>query len=81
MRRKDSYNTDAERDAWQKGYNCFEPRSGKPPAVVSSGSIGIHPLSVDLMADLYEELPEHLHVPLTDGWWCAFNDHLKKASS
>jgi hypothetical protein len=82
--RKDSYKTDVERDAWQKGYNCFEARQGPPatqmlPAV--SGSIGIHPLSMELMEGLYEELPEHLHVPLTDGWWCAFNDHLKKASS
>jgi hypothetical protein len=85
--RKDSYKTDVERDVWQKGYNCFEAIQGQPAttkigkAVVSSGSIGIHPLSMELMGGLYGELPEHLHDALTDGWWCAFNDHLKKASS
>jgi hypothetical protein len=83
--RRDSYNTDVERDAWQKGYNCFEPCQGQPATRIGDAaggvrSIGIHPLSVELIGGLYEELPEHLHDALTDGWWCAFNEY-KKASS
>src|SRR5262252_4900349 len=37
--------------------------------------------SVEVLMDLLQDLPETLHGALCAGWWCAFEDTTKRASS
>src|SRR5215510_12215123 len=37
--------------------------------------------SVEALMDLLQDLPETLHDALCAGWWCAFEDATKRASS
>ena len=37
--------------------------------------------SVEVLMDLLQDLPETLHGALCAGWWCAFEDATKRASS
>ena len=86
--RKHEFKTDDEKDAWQKGYNSFEVRSGPPTPVgrhlenplAETGlrSVAIHPLSIEVLTDLHQDLPENLHGALCAGWWCAFEDATKR---
>jgi hypothetical protein len=86
--RKDEFRTDDEKDAWQKGYNSLEVRRGPPTPVgrhledlgAENGlrSVAIHPLSPEVLADMLQDLPENLHGALCAGWWCAFEDAVKR---
>jgi hypothetical protein len=82
--RKDEFRTDEEKDAWQKGYNSFEVRSGPPTPVgrhlenIGLRSVAIHPLAIEVFTDLHQDLPKNLHGALCAGWWCAFEDTTKR---
>ena len=87
LKSKLEYATEAERDAWQRGYNCFEPHKGPPgtgqdvlDAITPPGarSVVLHPLAVELLGELFGEFPEHLHGPLADGFGCAMYDSIQK---
>jgi hypothetical protein len=66
VKRKDDYVTQAERDAWQMGYNVFE----RPAAKVR----GIHPRATELLGELMQTQPEALRDAITSGWLAAMKD-------
>ena len=80
--RKDEFATQAERDAWQMGFNAFEKYRGPAalPRVVRevAGAAGvraehIHPLSMELIYELMETQPKVLHKAIAAGFVCAID--------
>jgi hypothetical protein len=80
-RQKDDFETDAERDAWQKGYSAFQPYDGPPTPIQrrhESWGISAVGVNVEALESLYARLPEDLHKAATDGWWSAFLDEMNQ---
>jgi len=70
MKRKDEYATQAERDAWQMGYDVFE----RPAPKVW----GIHPRATELLGELMQTQPEILRNAISSGWLAAMKDTFGK---
>jgi hypothetical protein len=66
MKRKDDYDTQAERDAWQMGYDVFE----RPAAT----AWGMHPRATELLGELMQTQPEGLRNAISSGWLAAMKD-------
>lgn len=62
------FESDAEKDAWQKGYDSFVPE--EPP--VQQENSPSERTGLQAFRRLYAEMPEDLHIAALDGWWAAW---------
>jgi hypothetical protein len=66
-----NFGSDAERNAWQKGYDSFVPQDA--PLVRRENSPSERTfVGLQAFERLYAQLPEDLHIAAIDGWWAAW---------
>ena len=76
MKAKDEFETEAQRQAWQRGYDMvLEHKGPKTPMehwldekVPETTRVAIHPLSVEMMSDEIEQLSEDCQEAMTAGF-------------
>ena len=76
---KDEFETEDQREAWQKGFHMVIDAKGAPnpvqrwleEPVPEATAVRIHPLSMDMLYEELEHAPEERHEPMVDGFYTA----------